>query len=366
MNRIMVQRCILFGVLVVLLGGIVVVTSAPSQETENTGTQEPGEPVLLNRPPEGYQVPARPAVTFPYTHISADRLRLANIQRVPDGEGVVFAGPDRTLPPFVSPDGQWGLSYRSSDIVIAQTGNAGTARVLIERDTNSDRSLSTRPIWSWDSSRVFYGVKRRHYTDEDHLTWDFEEWTESVDIATGEITRHSDIGYSNDIHTYATARYPDDPVTYHNREDKTDSVGTRDGTARWIIGHNARLHSLSPDKQMILAGNEGEHFRYLIYATDGSGLLHRFDMNDDPPEGNLRWSPDSTKFAYYQITERDGSGAPTASELYLMNIDGTGRTRITNTPDIPEGVVGWTPDGKLVFLHYKIDGGLYTADLVAK
>ena len=43
--------------------------------------------------------------------------------------------------------------------------------------------------------------------------------------------------------------------------------------------------------------------------------------NDEVPV----WSPDGTKIAF--ISDRDGN-----EEIYVMNTDGTGQTRLTETP----------------------------------
>ena len=362
MNRIVVQRCVLLGVLMVLLGGIVLLTSAPSQETEQNVTQEIVEPDLPNRPPEGYQVPARPAVTFPHTNVSADRLRLANIRRVSD-EDLTFAQPPRFSDWAVSPDGQWKLLNRSDGIAIIRTNGSGETRIFSIEEPGSDREISTSPIWSWDGGRIFYKVKRPYYTDENRQEREYERWVESVDVATSEITRHEDIGpWGGAVRSFATARYPDDPVVYLNYDDDVVSVGTYDGSTRWVIDHNVNFLSLSPNKQMILTEGEGR-FDYFVYSTAESGLLHNFRFSD-LPDSVFLWSPDSTKFVY-QVSRSDGhSGELFASELYLMNIDGTGRTQITNTPDIPEEIVGWTQNSQLVFRVSK--DGLYIADLVAK
>ena len=368
MDHIVVQRCIFLGVLMVLLGCIVLLTSAPAQETGQSVTQETAEPALPSRPPEGYQVPARPVVTFPYTHISADRLRLANIRRVPEGERVVtIRRSSRT--DSLSPDGQWMLFDEWERLYIVKADGSGEERVLHDRqDVPDDRPDISQPIWSWDSKRVFYRARR---LDEDRRDGELEELIESVDIATGEVARHTDIGYYSGFHSYAAARYPDDPVIHRDLVVSSDpeiwinSIGTRDGSARWVLDPNVFLASLSPNKQMVFAESKVDDAHYLIYATDGSGLLHRFVSDDDPGARSFLWSPDSAKFAYHIVSKRESdTSIALASELYLMNIDGTGRTQLTNTSDIAEELYGWTADGKIVF--GTAAGDLFIADLVAE
>ena len=107
---------------------------------------------------------------------------------------------------------------------------------------------------------------------------------------------------------------------------------------------------LSPNKQMILTrdkdNNDGRYdLVFHVYAIDGGGLLHSF--RNDENAGTYTWSPDSTKIAYRIVSKRDShTGSVIASELYLMNIDGTGKTQLTDTPDTAERLRGWTTDGK--------------------
>src|SRR6266508_2657137 len=61
-----------------------------------------------------------------------------------------------------------------------------------------------------------------------------------------------------------------------------------------------------------------------------------------PWDSQPSWSPDGQRIAFY--SDRDGNG-----EIYVMNADGSGLTRLTDNDaiDIP---YGWSPDGRnLVF-----------------
>ena len=57
--------------------------------------------------------------------------------------------------------------------------------------------------------------------------------------------------------------------------------------------------------------------------ADGTGLIMIIDTpsNEWAPE----WSPDGTRIAF--ITDRDGN-----DEVYVMGVDGSNPTRLTNTP----------------------------------
>ncbi|MGQ9665633.1 MAG: TolB family protein [bacterium] len=70
---------------------------------------------------------------------------------------------------------------------------------------------------------------------------------------------------------------------------------------------------------------------------------------------NFSWSPNGQMLAYIIATKASGHVqlSPLASEVFIINKDGTGKTQITNTPE-PEILVRWLPDGKsLVVERFK-------------
>jgi Tol biopolymer transport system component len=55
------------------------------------------------------------------------------------------------------------------------------------------------------------------------------------------------------------------------------------------------------------------------------------------------WSPDNKRIAF--CLQEESHYDIVASELYMINVDGTGRTQITDTPDEIETGPVWSPDG---------------------
>lgn len=75
------------------------------------------------------------------------------------------------------------------------------------------------------------------------------------------------------------------------------------------------------------------------------------------PDGSeAQWSPDGTKLVF----DSNVDGNP---EIYVMNADGSGRTRLTNNPAF-DGYPSWSPDGsKIAFTSERVGGGhIYVMD----
>ena len=92
-----------------------------------------------------------------------------------------------------------------------------------------------------------------------------------------------------------------------------------------------------------------------VVNIDGSNLI-------DLGKGNRpKWSSDSKKIIY-MITEDNGHEF-TASDIYTINADGTGRVNITNTDAVIEMSPGFSPDGKsIVFENYN-EGSIYLMNI---
>jgi len=79
---------------------------------------------------------------------------------------------------------------------------------------------------------------------------------------------------------------------------------------------------------------------YVINA-DGTGetrLTHASGLNQFPA-----WSPDGTRIAFQ--TNRDGD-----LEIYVMDADGSGQTNLTRYPDV-DAWPSWSPDGTRIVFH---------------
>jgi Tol biopolymer transport system component len=81
-----------------------------------------------------------------------------------------------------------------------------------------------------------------------------------------------------------------------------------------------------------------------VYTINPDGTDERILTDLPTRDGDPSWSPDGTKIAFESFRD-DGS------EVYVMNADGTGVTRLTfNGPPEDRGT-NWSPDGSQIVFH---------------
>ena len=100
-------------------------------------------------------------------------------------------------------------------------------------------------------------------------------------------------------------------------------------------------------------GDEVEEFDIFTMNPDGTELVRLTGpvplLDEEHGDGtgyDPRWSPDGGRIVFSSY--RDGNG-----EIYLMNADGSGVTRLTNYPG-HDGEPDWSPDGqRIAFRSYR-------------
>jgi WD40 repeat protein/Big-like domain-containing protein len=84
--------------------------------------------------------------------------------------------------------------------------------------------------------------------------------------------------------------------------------------------------------------------KFQLYAVDRSNLAQLTKLTPDTTSASdPAFAADGSRLAF--VSQRDGN-----AEIYIMNADGTGSTRITNDPQ-PDGRPSFTPDGQALVFH---------------
>jgi len=90
--------------------------------------------------------------------------------------------------------------------------------------------------------------------------------------------------------------------------------------------------------KIVFTTNRDGNLEIYIMNADGSGQTRL--TNNTASDRGPKWSPDGTKIAFESV--RDGNW-----EIYVMNADGTGLDRLTATP-AEEANVSWSPNGRKI------------------
>ena len=83
-----------------------------------------------------------------------------------------------------------------------------------------------------------------------------------------------------------------------------------------------------------------------------------FDLTDGETDGYPQWSPDGTRVAFVR-----GPGSAYAGDIYVVNADGSGETRLTHGSDL-NLFPAWSPDGTRIVFETTRDGNpeIYVMD----
>ena len=98
--------------------------------------------------------------------------------------------------------------------------------------------------------------------------------------------------------------------------------------------------------KIAFASDRDGNFEIYSMDVDGGGQTR---LTENPAEDfSPAWSPDGTRLAF--VSTRDGN-----AEIYVMNADGTGQTRLTNNPD-SDLSPAWSPNGLQIGFVSNRDG----------
>lgn len=219
-----------------------------------------------------------------------------------------------------------------SDIYAIDADGSGESRL-----TETPETFDGMPAWSPDGERIAFA------TDRDGGSWELyvmnSDGTQQRRLTSTpedeSVPAWSPVGGKI---AYATDANGDNPSIW---------VMDADGSGRKQLA-SGLFPSWSPDGERIaFTAYYGERPYLAVMNADGSerrglgdaSLIRRFTNTAELSE-QPAWSPDGKKIAFASM--EDG-------EIYAMNVDGSGRTRLTDIPKRYEHwPPTWSPEGKRI------------------
>jgi len=159
-----------------------------------------------------------------------------------------------------------------------------------------------------------------------------------------------------------------------NNGDNTDIfLVNPDGTGKKLLVDGSKTWNgtpaLSPDgTKLAFASERSGNAEIYVMNLDGSGLTQL--TNDPAPDIMPTWSPDGKRIAFisnriYKLPLKGNMDViQTGMELYTMNADGSDVKRLTANPDDSSAYPDWSPDGKkIVFMSVAAMPSIATIDV---
>jgi TolB protein len=273
-----------------------------------------------------------------------------------------LVAPSATPPP-VTPEPSATLApepqtVRTNRIAFTSSHEGTTELYLV----NADGSQLTRltdtaederyPAWSPDGQWIVFNVisQNGQQTDISKVRLDGGQLTRLTDGTTSDhMPAWSHDGQSIAFLSYAKS----DPTSKESSPGRLYQMRA-DGSERIPLDP----YDPATADTFLLASANGQYLlNALLFSTpqgDYNDLALR--MNDSFRFGLVEWAPDRRRMVF--VSSRDGN-----DEIYKVNADGSGRTRLTNDP-AEDRFPAWSPDGqRIAFVSAMGDkGGVYVMD----
>src|SRR3989449_10900254 len=149
---------------------------------------------------------------------------------------------------------------------------------------------------------------------------------------------------------------PPTNLTWSSDNPQVASVG-EDGTVAGAAYGHAKITATAPGGktviadvyvvgEIVVASSRAAPNKFQLYSVERSNLAQLTKLTpaaDTTSASDPAFSPDGSRIAF--VSQRDGN-----AEIYVMNADGTGTTRVTNDPQA-DGRPAFLPDGQSLAFH---------------
>jgi len=92
-----------------------------------------------------------------------------------------------------------------------------------------------------------------------------------------------------------------------------------------------------------------------VMNADGSGATRLTTGEDYLPD----WSPDGSRIAFIRYSKAGGGNIPGSSEVWIINVDGSGLRQVTDVRGSIRPTPSWSPDGQQIAFSGGLNGFIY-------
>lgn len=137
-----------------------------------------------------------------------------------------------------------------------------------------------------------------------------------------------------------------------NVQQLTDASNSRNLDPEW--SPDGRKIAFSGMQHCVFSTPGRCSFEIFVMNADGSGVT-RVTNRPDTSSYFPTWSPDGQRIAFQSTAFGSGSGNIVAVDIYAINLDGSNQVRLTNDPGDDLGPK-WSPDGSRIAFSSSRDG----------